>query len=87
MLSTVVTHKPQEELTLLYEGLIANGREDLESEEAQAMKGGREGYYLTPTHGGTQLSIEADLSPAYFEEMSAMWDKALLKIKELAEAS
>lgn len=85
MVGKVITNQPNELLSVEYQGLVADGKEDYQSAEAQQVKGGRETYRLAEKNGVTQLSIEGDMSEAYFETMSLAWNKALQKIKELSE--
>jgi hypothetical protein len=85
MVAKVVVNKPAEELSVEYTGEIIDGKEVYDSDNANAMKGGRETYKLSVNDGATVLYIESDMSEEYFEMMSAAWDRALLKIKELAE--
>lgn len=86
MLGKIVTHRPNELLSIEFQGMIANGQEDYESEGAKAVKDTRETYRLSEKEGSIELAIESDMGEEYFESMSAAWDKALLKIKDLAEA-
>jgi hypothetical protein len=85
MVGKVRVNKPRQELSIEYEGLVIGGKEDYESEDARQVKGGRENYFLAEKDGRTHLSIESDMSPEYFDSMSLAWDKALEKIRELAE--
>ncbi|KAA3437875.1 SRPBCC family protein [Rufibacter hautae] len=85
MIGKVVQHTPHEVLSVRYEGLLVNGKEDTQSEDAKAVQGGLETYKLLEKAGGTQIAIEGDMTPEYFDMMSAAWDVALLKIKELSE--
>ncbi|MBC3542256.1 SRPBCC domain-containing protein [Rufibacter sediminis] len=87
MVGMIVQHTPPEVLSVEYEGLLVNGEEDTQSDDAKAVQGGLETYQLLPMASGTQLLIESDMSPEYFDMMSAAWDVALLKIKELSEVS
>lgn len=81
----VVTNKPNETLSIEYEGVVDKGREDYESDGAKGVKGTQETYVLSGENGVTQLSIECDMAAEYFEMMSAAWDRALEKIKTLSE--
>ncbi len=74
-----------EKIVIAYEGQMVNGTEDYTSEVAQQIKGGKESYTLIQTNGATTLNIEQDMTDEYFDMMSGMWDKALLKIKTLSE--
>lgn len=82
---TIAESKPGEALLLEFTGIIKNGLEDLESEEAQAIKGAREQYRLSQQNGTTTLSVLSDMAAVYFDHMAAKWEAALQKIKELAE--
>ncbi|MDQ3550213.1 MAG: VOC family protein, partial [Bacteroidota bacterium] len=59
--------------------------EDYESEGAKAMKGGKEIYILKGENGTTHLDIASDMGDEWFDSMSVAWDKALQKVKQLAE--
>lgn len=82
----IVDNKPNEYLSIEYDGLISGELEDYESDQAKAIKGGRENYYLSGENGISHLKVTGDMSEGFFEAMSPAWDKALLKIKELSEA-
>ena len=82
----IIANKPNEVLSLEYKGVVKDGKEDYESEEAESVKGGHETYLLSEKNGVTDLSIECDTSDAYLATMEPMWDKALQKIKSLSES-
>ena len=84
LVGKVVTHRPYEILAVEYEGILTKGHEMYHTPEAQAMQGFRETYHLTENNT-TLLNIESDMGEEYFDMMSAAWDKALQKIKELTE--
>ena len=83
----IIVNKPNEKISVEYEGLVIAGVEDYESEGAKNVKGGRETYILLEKDGSTDLSIECDMAPVYFESMSSAWEKALRKIKLMSEAT
>ena len=85
MIAIVEENKPYELLSLEYQGEVLKGKENYESESAKAIKGGREIYKLSEINGVTTLHISGDMTEELFDYMSASWDKALQKIKELAE--
>jgi len=77
---------PNQFLSIQYDGLIGtNGVEDVESEGAQVYKGVLETYTLVEIEGVTELDITSGMPEEYFEMMTDAWDKALQKIKTLAE--
>ncbi len=85
IIGKIAESKPGEYLSIEYLGVAANGAEDYESEEAKSVIGNFENYTLTENNGITHLDISSDMGAEYFDMMSAAWDKAVLKIKELAE--
>lgn len=72
-------------LSIEYTGTLEQGREDTESDSAIEFKGAHEKYVLAEQENFTTLEIASDMNEEYFDSMFDMWDKALLKIKELAE--
>ena len=62
-----------------------NNKEDYESADALATKGGREIYELSGKENVTHLSVLGDLPEELFNTMSNAWDKALNKLKTTAE--
>lgn len=86
MIGRIAESRPGELLTVEYTGLLDKNREDYESQVARLVKGGKEIYRLAEKDGVTRLDVEADMSPDMYEDMSRAWDKALAKMKELAEA-
>jgi uncharacterized protein YndB with AHSA1/START domain len=86
MIGKIIENKPDEALSIEYQGILNAGSEDYESAGAKQMKGGRETYQLSEKEGITKVSIESGMTEEYFDSMSLAWDKALQKIKELSEA-
>jgi hypothetical protein len=85
LIGTIITNKANEMLSVEYHGVLENGKEEYGNAGAEAMKGFIETYRLSEKSGSTHLSIECDMGEDYFESMSASWEKALQKIKALAE--
>jgi uncharacterized protein YndB with AHSA1/START domain len=85
MVGTIVTNKQYEKLSIEFQGVFTDGKEDYESADAQQVKGARETYILAERDGATQVSIESDMAEEHFESMSASWERALQKVKELSE--
>ena len=83
----ILVSKPAEELVIAYTGLFTNGKEDDESKAAKAIQGGKESYRLTEEAGVTQLETACDMNEAMYEMMAAAWQKAVQKIRELAETA
>lgn len=81
----VVANTPQELLSVEYHGVISNGVEDYESEAAKQVKGSFETYRITENAGLITLDISSDMGEKYFDMMNEAWDRALQKIKQLAD--
>ena len=86
LLGKIVANEPYKLLSIEYTGQVLNGQEDYDSEAAQQMKGGLETYRLSEKDGKVQVVVEGDMPEEMFDMMSEPWDKAMLKIKELAES-
>lgn len=87
MAAKIVTSNPPSELIIEYTGIVADDKEDYESDMARQVQGGKEIYRLTENAGVTQLATECDMDKQMYDMMAAAWDKAMLKIKELAESN
>lgn len=85
LIGEIVANQPNQLLSIEYTGVLEGGVENYESEMANQMKGGRETYKISENDSGTFLEIELDIAQEYFEMMSSAWEKALEKVKELAE--
>jgi hypothetical protein len=89
MTSIIASKKPNEFMSFKHMGIVSNGVEDTESDEAKKWRG-TEDYMLKEEGGKTELMInlEAGNMPADFVDyFNEAWPKALNIIKELAEGS
>ena len=86
IIGKIIAHDTYKLLSMEYNGVLVNGMEDYESDEAKAMKGAQEIYRLSEENGVTRLDAQCDMDEGFFDMMASAWDKAMLKIKELAEA-
>lgn len=85
IIGRVVEKEPYKMIAVEFEGLVREGQEDYESEEARRVKGSRESYVLTEESGSTRLDTSSEMGEEYYEQMSQAWDRALQKLKQLAE--
>ncbi|PZR19291.1 MAG: SRPBCC domain-containing protein [Flavobacterium psychrophilum] len=85
MVGKIAENVPGKTLSIESEGMVKDNKDDFESPEAKMLKGNRETYWLSETAGGTKLDIESACFEEYADLMADMWDKALIKIKQLAE--
>lgn len=86
LLGHIVASRRPELVEIAYDGLVADGKDDTETEHAREFSGAREIYRLTGSPTGTHLDISADMGEQYYDDMAAAWDRALAKVKALAEA-
>jgi uncharacterized protein YndB with AHSA1/START domain len=86
LLAHIAASRHPELVDIEYDGLVADGKDDTESDHAREYRGSRETYRLTRTPSGTHLDISADMAEQYYDDMVAAWDRALAKAKALAEA-
>ena len=87
LLAHIAASRHPELVDIEYDGLVADGKDDTESDHAREYRGFRETYQLTRTPSGTHLEISADMAEQYYDDMVAAWDRALAKVKALAEAA
>ncbi|MPR33292.1 SRPBCC domain-containing protein [Salmonirosea aquatica] len=87
LVGKVVVNRPCRVFSVEYLGLVVTGEEDYESDEARALRGGREIYRLQEQEGSVLLSVETDMPEESYNSMALAWEKALLKIRYLAEAA
>lgn len=87
MVAKIAEWKPNEVISYEMLGNIVDGKEDYDSAQVKEWQGGRETYRITEKDGITTLYTETAMVDAYYDMMSASWDKAMVRIKELAEGN
>ncbi|ELR71209.1 hypothetical protein C900_03013 [Fulvivirga imtechensis AK7] len=85
LVSRVLVHKPNDTISFEHLNVLVKGKENRDHPEAAKWKGLTETYYVTEQPGGTHLAIAQDITPEYAEHFNDTWQKALKKVKELAE--
>ena len=85
LLGHIAASRHPELVDIEYDGLVADGKDDTESDHAREYRGSKETYRLTRTPSGTHLDLSADMAEQYYDDMVAAWDRALAKAKALAE--
>lgn len=86
MVSRIVTHRPNEFLSILHLGVVKKGVEDTESEEVKGWAGAHENYTLSGTDGAATLTVDMDITDEYKGYFEKTWPQALDHVKELAES-
>lgn len=86
MTSEVVENVPNTYISIKHLGIVVDGVEDFDSEEAKKWMG-FENYIFKENRGQTELLVDLDMNEEGVEYMSAKWPKALKKLKEVCEHS
>ena len=85
MVSRIRENRLHEFISIEHLGIVQNGVEDTESEEARKWAPAYENYTFAEKNGGTELSVEMDMESNAKETFERMWTEALSRLKELAE--
>jgi uncharacterized protein YndB with AHSA1/START domain len=80
----IVANIQNELLTIKYDGVLKDG-ELVDDEDSKIWAGVTETYILTDVNGTTHLDVEAAMVDYIYDAMNEAWDRAMAKIKELAE--
>ena len=83
--SVIDESRPGEFLSIRHLGIIKDGVDDLESEEAKSWTPAFENYTFDESGGGTRLAVDLDVAAEHEASMNETWPKALQKLKELCE--
>ena len=84
MVSEIAEHIPNEFLSIKHKGMIKDGVEDVESEQATQWAG-FENYTLKSNGDQTEWLIEVDAPEEHLDYFTKIWPKAMAIVKELAE--
>lgn len=85
MVSVIAENRLHEFISIKHIGVIKDGVEDTESEEARKWAPAYENYTFKEENGKTKLSIDMDIEEEYKEMFSEMWPNALERLKQLCE--
>ncbi len=85
MVSRVAEIRRHEFISFEHLGILKNGVEDTQSEEAKKWAPAFENYTFKEVAGGTELFIDQDIQDEYKTMFEEMWHEALKLLKELSE--
>lgn len=86
MFSEIAESRKPEFISIRHLGLVKNGKDDQESEEAKKWVSGHENYTLTDLGGRTRFRVDMDNVPdEMVKEFADSWPRALALLKELSE--
>jgi hypothetical protein len=85
MFSMIAKKTPNEYMSFKHLGVVKEGKEQPSDAETEKWAGAMENYTLKDIDGGTQLTVEMDITEDHATYFSEAFPKALNKVKELAE--
>jgi len=85
MVSTIAENRPHEFISIKHIGIVKDGEEDTESDEAKKWAPAYENYTFEEKDGKTTLSVDMDIEEEYEAMFKEMWPNALGKLKQLTE--
>ena len=85
MVSVIAENRLHEFISIKHVGVIKNGVEDTESDEAKKWAPAYENYTFKEENGKTTLSIDMDIEEEYEEMFTELWPNALERLKNLCE--
>lgn len=86
MVAEIEENIPYEYLSIKHLGEVINGVEDTTSDRVKEWAGAHENYILKDVDGGTDWTVELDITAEYADYMAQKWPLAMQKVKELAES-
>jgi uncharacterized protein YndB with AHSA1/START domain len=87
MVSKILVNKPNEVMSIEHLGILKDNKEYFDTEETKSWQGLKETYRLKTAGEQTELIIEQEITEKHAEWFRTTWEKALQKVKELAETS
>lgn len=85
MVSRIAENRLHEFISIEHLGVVQDGVEMTEGELVEQWAGVHENYTFTDKDGGTELTIDLDITEEEKANMEAMWLKALEKLKQISE--
>lgn len=85
MVSMIEDNIPNEFMSIKHLGILKNGVEDLNNEEAREWQGALENYTLKYVDEKTELTVDMDITAEYEDHFKKTWPQALDKLKAIAE--
>ncbi|WP_421898041.1 SRPBCC domain-containing protein [Marinoscillum sp.] len=85
MIAEIADNIPSQFISIRHYGILDGEKEITEGADVEKWAGGLENYTFHESDGTTTVTVEVDVTEDYLDDFSAMWPKALNKLKELAE--
>lgn len=85
MVATIEEYRLHEHISIRHEGVVHDGVEDCESEQVRSWAPAYEKYSFEPVDGGTQVTVEQDVTADSEKSMLEIWPKAFEALGALCE--
>jgi hypothetical protein len=85
MYAKIKENRPHQFVSIEHLGMINNGVIDTESEEVKKWTPAFENYTFVDKDGGTEVSVDMDITDEYKDMFRDMWPKALEILKTISE--
>lgn len=85
MFSVIDKKVPGEYMSFKHMGIVRNGEEQHTDKETENWTGAKENYTLVRKNGGTELSVEMEMTDDFQKYFEDTFPQALQKVKEMAE--
>ena len=85
MIAEIADNIPAQFISIRHYGILDGEKEITEGADVEKWAGGLENYSFHESDGTTTVTVEVDVTEDYLDDFSAMWPKALNKLKELTE--
>lgn len=85
MVSRIAVSRKPEYVSIEHLGVIIGDKEVTDDPQYKDWAGAHENYTFTEKDGGTELLVDLDVTEDMATDMGAMWEKALVALKEICE--
>lgn len=85
MVSRIKENRLYEFISIEHLGIMKDGIEDTTSEEARKFAPAYENYTFTEKDGGTEVSVDVDVTDEFADFFKEAWPQGLAKLKEISE--
>jgi hypothetical protein len=85
MVSEIAENRKHEFISIRHLGIIKDGKEDTESQEARSWAPAYESYTFEQSSADTRVLVDMDIEPQYADMFNEVWPRALARLKEICE--
>lgn len=86
MVARIAEHRRHEFVSIEHLGMIKDGVEDTTSEAVRAWAPAYENYTFRDADGGTEVTVQMDITEDWEQYMRDTWPKALARLQALCES-